>query len=80
MHIQQCTYQGNALELDLTSPIPSLQLHTEGPTASPIHKFWSHCDIMRPLTRGGAVVPLAGLHKNEGNSLATFLSVTGGAF
>ena len=34
---------------------------------------------MSPLTRGGAAVPFAGLHQSEGNSLATFLSVTGGA-
>ena len=26
------------------------------------------------------MVPFAGLHQSEGNSLATFLSVTGGAF
>ena len=36
-------------------------------------------DIMSPLM-GGTAVPFAGLHQSEGNSLATFLSVTGGAF
>ena len=61
-------------------------MHSEGPAASPnkqvspysIIVLESH-DIMSPLIGGGAAVPFAGLHQSEGNSLVTFLSVTGGA-